>query len=85
MDSPIKNLMILPQFGTVELNAYYCINPCSDNQFDNESSEFGSDYDERKIKLVVTTHQMCVLDLFNDHNTLTFAVIYLSFFFYKFF
>lgn len=77
--------MLLPEFGTVELNAYFCNNLCLDSQFDDESSENGSYYDERKIKLVVTTHQMCVLDLFNDHNTLTYAVIYSSFFFSTFF
>jgi len=81
-----KKLMLLPQFGRVELNAIFYGKLCSAEQlFLNELSTINTKRDVRKVKLVVTTYQMCVLDLFNVHNTLTYEVIYSSLFFMQVF
>jgi len=84
-DNAKKKLMLLPQFGTVELNANLYGKPSLDIQYDNELPKNNIKREHRKIKLEVTTYQMCVLDLFNTNNTLTFEVIYSYLFFMKFF
>ncbi|XP_029341828.1 cullin-3-like [Acyrthosiphon pisum] len=74
-DNAKKKLMLLPQFGTVELNAHFYGKPCLDTQLDNELPKTNIERVNRKLKLEVTTYQMCVLDLFNTNNTLTFKEI----------
>jgi len=75
---PKKSLKLLPQFGTVELNATFYGKCRPTRQLShNELQSLNNKYEERMVELVVTTYQMCVLDLFNDYNTLTFEVIYL--------
>jgi len=75
-DNAKRKLMILPQFGTVELDAVFYGDPCFEKQIVNGLPTNFNKRRERKVKLEVTTYQMCVLDLFNTHNTLTFEVIY---------
>lgn len=76
-----KKLMLLPQFGTVELNAIFYGKPSPVKCFEEEIPTLKNKRDERMVQLVVTTYQMSVLDLFNDYNTLTYEVIYLTLFF----
>jgi len=73
--------MLLPQFGTVELNAIFYGKSCPFRCFEEETETLKNKNNERMVELVVTTYQMCVLDLFNDYNTLTYEVIYLTLFF----
>lgn len=81
-----KKLILLPQFGTVELNAIFYGKPCSPKKlFIDELPSISEKRDARKLKITVSTNQMQVLDLFNAHNTLTFNVIYLSLFFMQIF
>jgi len=77
-DNAKKKLMLLPQFGTVELEAHFFGKPSLDISFDNELPMNNINRVHRTLKLEVTTYQMCVLDLFNANNTITFEVIYSS-------
>ncbi|XP_022171604.1 cullin-3-like isoform X1 [Myzus persicae] len=71
-----KKLILLPQFGTVELNAIFYGKPCSPKKlFIDELPSISEKRDARKLKITVSTNQMQVLDLFNAHNTLTFNEI----------
>jgi len=85
-DNSKKKLMLLPQFGTVELTANFYREPCFDLPFENELPKKNIKRVYRQVKLEVTTYQMCVLDMFNTNDTITFKVISSSLFFmYNFF
>ncbi|CAI6363308.1 unnamed protein product [Macrosiphum euphorbiae] len=71
-DNAKKKLMLLPQFGTVELEAHFFGKPSWDIPFDNELPINHINRVYRELKLEVTTYQMCVLDFVNTNITITF-------------
>lgn len=73
-----KTLKLLPQFGTVELDAiFYDVPKSNKRSCDGEYSTTNNQCCvERKYRVMVTTYQMCVLDMFNTYDFLTYEVIY---------
>uniref|UniRef100_A0A2S2NJ52 Cullin-3-A n=1 Tax=Schizaphis graminum TaxID=13262 RepID=A0A2S2NJ52_SCHGA len=72
-----KTLKLLPQFGTVELDAtFYDAPRSSKRSCDGEYSTTNNQCCvERKFKVMVTTYQMFVLDMFNTYDFLTYERI----------
>jgi len=72
-----KNLKLLPQYGTAELEVtYYSQLEVTKRSCDDENSKTKIESGERKIKVVVSTYEMFVLDLFNSNDFLTGEVIF---------
>ncbi|XP_060845761.1 cullin-3-like [Rhopalosiphum padi] len=72
-----KTLKLLPQFGTVELDAiFYDVPKSNKRSCDGEYSTTNNQCCvERKYRVMVTTYQMCVLDMFNTYDFLTYERI----------
>ncbi|KAE9527898.1 hypothetical protein AGLY_012722 [Aphis glycines] len=67
-----KNLKLLPQYGTAELEVTcYSQLGAIKRSYDEENSKTKIERGERKIKVVVSTYEMFVLDLFNSNDFLT--------------
>lgn len=72
-----KNLTLLPQYGTAELEVTcYSQLGAIKRSYDEENSKTKIERGERKIKVVVSTYEMFVLDLFNSNDFLTGEVIF---------
>jgi len=72
-----KTLKLLPQYGTAELEVTcYSQLETTKRSCDGENSKTKIESGERKIKVVVSTYEMFVLDLFNSNDFLTGEVIF---------
>jgi len=72
-----KTLKLLPQFGTAELEVTRnSQRETTEQSCDGEHSTTEIERVERKTKVVVSTYEMFVLDLFNSNDSLTGQVIF---------